>query len=97
MTQAPWRSFQCFRCGKGQENFIPAKNPCNPLISHDSDERIQGNPRKSNPKIGGFAAKRQKTQIDRMTHPPAERTQPTRSKRKAPSCMVPEWGGGGWA
>jgi hypothetical protein len=36
--------------GKKFLRFIP----CNPLISLDSDERIQGNPNKSNPIIGGF-------------------------------------------
>src|ERR1700733_5578482 len=30
--------------------------PCNPLISLDSDERIQGNPRKSNAQNLGFRA-----------------------------------------
>src|SRR5271155_5421558 len=30
--------------------------PCNSLISHDSDERIQGNPRKSNAHNGGFCS-----------------------------------------
>jgi hypothetical protein len=29
--------------------------PCNPLISLDPDERIQGNPRKSNPPKAGFS------------------------------------------
>ncbi len=32
---------------KGHEKFLSAKIPCNPLISLDSDERIQGNPRES--------------------------------------------------
>jgi hypothetical protein len=33
---------------KPRSKNIPTKIACNPLISHDSDERIQGNPRKSN-------------------------------------------------
>jgi hypothetical protein len=36
------------------KNF-PRKIPRNPLISLDSDERIQGNPRKSNPHKQGFS------------------------------------------
>jgi hypothetical protein len=39
---------------KGARNICPAKNPRNPLISLDSDERIQGNPRKSNPQNRGL-------------------------------------------
>jgi hypothetical protein len=40
--------------GKRQEkNF--RKIPCNPLISHVSDERIQGNPSFSNPQNRGFS------------------------------------------
>jgi hypothetical protein len=35
--------------GKGREEFYLRKRPRNPLISLDSDERIQGNSRKSNP------------------------------------------------
>jgi hypothetical protein len=34
---------------KGRENFSSRKIQRNPLKSPDSDERIQGNPRKSNP------------------------------------------------
>src|ERR1700722_4217973 len=33
--------------GKGGRKILPAKTPRNPLKSLDSDERIQGNPRKS--------------------------------------------------
>jgi hypothetical protein len=33
---------------EGRMKNFPAKIPRNPLISPDSDERIQGNPRKSN-------------------------------------------------
>jgi hypothetical protein len=47
---APWR----FCRGKGRENFSLAKNARNPLISLDSNERIQGNPRKSNAYNPGF-------------------------------------------
>src|SRR5580692_5749500 len=46
--QEPWRPFPRFLLRKGCENFFLAKNPRNSLISHDSDERIQGNPRQSN-------------------------------------------------
>jgi hypothetical protein len=45
-----WR----FRGEKGSRNFIFAKIPRNPLKSIDSDERIQGNPRKSNGSCLGF-------------------------------------------
>ncbi len=42
---APFRGL----CGeKGRENFFLAKKPRNPLKRLDSDEKIQGNPRKSN-------------------------------------------------
>jgi hypothetical protein len=34
---------------KGARNFLPPKIPRNPLKRLDSDERIQGNPRKSKP------------------------------------------------
>jgi hypothetical protein len=48
------RPFQCFCRGKRRENFFLAKDPRNPLISLDSDERIQGNPKKSNTKKPRF-------------------------------------------
>ena len=53
-AQGPWRPFQCFCRGKRRENFFLAKDPRNPLISLDLDERIQGNPRKSNTKKPRF-------------------------------------------
>jgi hypothetical protein len=43
--------------GKASREYFVAFIPRNPLISHDPDERIQGNPRKSNPIIGGFLGK----------------------------------------
>jgi hypothetical protein len=43
------------RGAKGRANFSSAKIPCNQLIRLDSDERIQGNPRKSNPHKRGFS------------------------------------------
>src|ERR1700733_14956295 len=42
------------RQGKRREKNFPPFFPRNPLISLDSDERIQGNPRKSNPHNPGF-------------------------------------------
>jgi hypothetical protein len=39
---------------KGHEKFRPAKIQRNPLITLDSDERIQGNPSLSNPQNQGF-------------------------------------------
>jgi hypothetical protein len=39
--------FECPR-GKGREKISSARIPCNPLISLDQDERIQGNPRETN-------------------------------------------------
>ena len=40
---------------EGPMKNFSAKIPCNPLISLDSDEKIQGNPRKSNPLNRGFS------------------------------------------
>jgi hypothetical protein len=39
--------------GKGAKNNLPWSMPRNPLISLVSDERIQGNPRESNPHLRG--------------------------------------------
>ena len=59
------------------KNFL-AKIPRNPLISLDSDERIQGNPRKSNTQKRGFSQpngqgprKSKRTHRDRSPAPPA--------------------------
>jgi hypothetical protein len=43
------------RDDKSARKNYPLKISCNPLISIDSDERIQGNPRKSNPQNLGFS------------------------------------------
>ena len=43
-----------FRDDKSARKNLLLKISCNPLISLDSDERIQGNPRKSNPPEQGF-------------------------------------------
>ena len=40
---------------QSDRKIFPAKFPHNPLISHDSDERIQGNPRKSNSDFRWFS------------------------------------------
>jgi hypothetical protein len=45
-----------FRYDKSARKNYPLKISCNPLISIDSDERIQGNPRKSNPQNLGFCS-----------------------------------------
>jgi hypothetical protein len=42
------------RAKTGLKKKLPRKIPRNPLISLDSDERIQGNPRNSNPHKQGF-------------------------------------------
>jgi hypothetical protein len=42
--------------GKSAEKNFCSLCPRNPLISLDSDERIQGNPRKSNPHYRGFCS-----------------------------------------
>jgi hypothetical protein len=42
---------------KGREKFLSAKIRRNPLISLDPDERIQGNPRNSNPQNWGLCSK----------------------------------------
>src|ERR1700729_1169970 len=51
MPKGPWHPFPCCCRGKGRENFFLAKNRRNPLICHDSLERIQGNQTLI---IGGF-------------------------------------------
>jgi hypothetical protein len=40
--------------GEGEGKKLPRFVPCKSLISLDSDERIQGNPNKYNPRILGF-------------------------------------------
>ena len=55
-----------------RKNFS-AKIPRNPLISLDSDERIQGNPRKSNTRKGGFSQ--------------PNRQGPRKSKRRAAAAL----------
>jgi hypothetical protein len=42
------RSLSGFSREGEREKICATKNPCKPLKSLDSDERIQGNPRKSN-------------------------------------------------
>jgi hypothetical protein len=42
----------------GPRNKISRFIPCNPLKSLGSHERIQGNPKKSNPRQRGFCGKR---------------------------------------
>jgi hypothetical protein len=57
------------RYGRGAEKNSSQKMPRNPLKSLDSDERIQGNPSKSNLISGVFAAKRpraKKTQTEQL-------------------------------
>jgi hypothetical protein len=49
------RSDGSFAATSGEKNILQ-KNPRNPLISLDSDERIQGNPSFSNLVIGGFCS-----------------------------------------
>ena len=44
-----------FRDDKSARKNLLLKIPCNPLISLDSDERIQGNPSFSNPQNLGFS------------------------------------------
>jgi hypothetical protein len=43
---------------KGREKFLSAKIPRNLLKSLDSDERIQGNPRKSNTPWRAFSQRK---------------------------------------
>ena len=56
--------------GSDAKKFL-ALFPCNPLISLISDERIQGNPRKSNGQKAGIFVPRlpsaKKIQIDRIS------------------------------
>jgi hypothetical protein len=44
--------------GEGAQKNFCAENPHNPLKSHDSDERIQGNPRKSNRRKAGLSRRK---------------------------------------
>ncbi len=72
---------RCDSDGSHAKNFS-TKIPRNPLISLDSDERIQGNPRKSNPQKQGFSQRngdspRKSKRIDRTklaTRRPAQRS-----------------------
>jgi hypothetical protein len=54
MTIVGGRSDGSFAPTKGARKNFALKISCNPLISIDSDERIQGNPRKYNPQTLGF-------------------------------------------
>ena len=62
-----------------RRNFFARFMPCNPLISLDSDERIQGNPRKSNRPNWVFAAKTLRTK-ETQTDRPDERSDLPRGK-----------------
>jgi hypothetical protein len=53
LTVAPARAPVHAR--ENARKIFPAKIPLNPLISHDSDERIQGNPKESNSHQGGVS------------------------------------------
>jgi hypothetical protein len=44
--------------GEIAKKKLPMKIPCNPLIRLVSDERIQGNPRKSQGKKAGFLSEK---------------------------------------
>src|ERR1700722_1809090 len=52
LRAAAWTAL---REDKSERKNLLLKISCNPLISLDSDERIQGNPRKSKPHILGFS------------------------------------------
>ena len=54
MPRLPVRLPALLTRGKGREKNSCWKNPRNPLKSLDSNERIQGNPRKSNTSQPGF-------------------------------------------
>jgi hypothetical protein len=63
--------------GKSAAKSFCSIYPRNPLISLDSDERIQGNPRKSNPQDRGFSQRngrspRQSKQIVRAGYGAAD-------------------------
>src|ERR1700722_19021303 len=69
------------------------KISCNPLISLDLNERIQGNPRKSKPHIRGFSQRngdqpRKSKRIDRT----AIQKEPGRLQRDAKRSRPPNWG-----
>ena len=73
-----------------REKFSSRENPHNPLISLDSDERIQGNPRKSNPHKRGFSqrngeAPRKPKRVDRTTveKEPTESIRPNSKRLRA--------------
>ena len=76
---------------KNFRRFIPR----NPLISLDSDERIQGNPRKSNPHNRGFSerngpAPRKSKRIDRTDAGGCRGSQALRPKSEARSYLTSE-------
>src|ERR1700688_1719826 len=60
-----------FRDDKSARKKLLLKISCNPLISLDSDERIQGNPRKSKPQNLGFS---QRNGCEPRKPKPARRT-----------------------
>jgi hypothetical protein len=73
---------------KSERKKLSPLFPGNPLISLDSDERIQGNPRKSNPHERGFSRRngdwpRKPKRIDRTKVPgPAAEKEPNRLHAK---------------
>jgi hypothetical protein len=75
--------------GKSTRKNLPSFFPRNPLISRDSDERIQGNPRKSNPHNRGYSERNsqepRKSKRDRLSHVAARRG-PYRRLARPDSC-----------
>src|ERR1700722_13190877 len=67
--------------GERREKFSSRKKPRNPLKSLDSDERIQGNPRKSNAQKRGLQSETARSQENpngstrATSRPAAERSQ----------------------
>jgi hypothetical protein len=84
------RRSRCGATGKGGRKIFRTKTPHNPLKSLDSDERIQGNPRKSKAQKRGLQTETPKRQenpnLSRLTDLSARRqdgSQPTLPKCKA--------------
>jgi hypothetical protein len=87
---------------RAEENFS-AKNPRNPLKSLDSDERIQGNPRKSNPPGMGFSRRNRdrprkpkrsdRTTVDQPRKEPDRRRQTAKRFSETAPRAAPSSGG----
>jgi hypothetical protein len=80
---------------KSREKYFCRKKPHNPLISLDSGERIQGNPRKSNTHEQGFSrrsAMRQENPNGSTGSMPLVRRRKEPDRLDPSKCKAPLWG-----